>query len=224
MNRRSFLAGVLSSPIFAPIFRVSASTDALAPAEDHPVTPPTSYGDSNTRLALKISTTGYDPQFGHYIFEIAGLKIDDGQIAGQCFHQHFQSPQRTSLDFPSYGAPPYFLRDDCSFEDIAQNFVHHVQGAHIVVHNAGLELSFLDRELMRSRLKPLRTYCASITDTMIVARRLFGNDVRCASLDSLCPHLGINPPDKDVYLSGPAYAAVVAQIYLAMLKHKSLTT
>jgi DNA polymerase III subunit epsilon len=218
MDRRSFLAGVLSSPLIAALFKTKAEA-AARPALPYTAIPAAPATEA-TRLALKISTTGADPQFGHYIYEIAAVRIAGHSVAGLCFHQYLRSPSEIDPGYPSCGAPPWFLRDDIHFGQIANQFVEYLRGTHIVVHNARLELAFLDHELKRAGLRPLRAYSTSVSDTAIMARRLIGPHVRCSSLDSLCLRLGLAPLNKETYRSGSIYAGVVAQVY-ATIAHLS---
>ena len=165
---------------------------------------------------MQIRTTAPDAEYGHHIFEIAGTKIVDGSIVGQCFHQYLRPPRKEDSWFPSYGAPPCFLREDISFAQIASGFVNYMRGTHVVMHNGRLDLELLDQELNAAGLDPMRSYCASITDTSVMARGVFGNGVRCSSLEALCLKLGLVPPDEDTYQFGPSYVALVARLYLAI--------
>jgi DNA polymerase III subunit epsilon len=220
MDRRSFLAGVLSSPLIAILFKAKAEA-ATRPALPYTVIPATPDTEA-TRLALKISTTGADPQFGHYIYEIAAVRIAGHSVAGLCFHQYLRSPSEIDPGYPSYGAPPWFLRDDIHFGQIANQFVECLRGKHIVVHNARLELAFLDHELRRAGLKTLKCYCASVTDTIVMAKQAFSPSIRCCSLESLCKRMAVEMPDRSsTHQSGSAYAGVVAHIYIAMKTENS---
>lgn len=214
MDRRSFLAGVLSSPLIAALLKTNAEA-AARPALPYAVIPAAPATEA-TRLALKISTTGAEPQFGHYIYEIAAVRIERNSVAGLRFHQYLRSPSKIDPGYPSCGAPPWFLRDDIHFGQIANQFVEYLRGTHIVVHNARLELAFLDHELRRAGLNTLKRYCASVTDTMVMAKQAFGPSIRCCSLESLCKRMALEVPDRSTYQSGSAYAGVVAHIYIAM--------
>jgi DNA polymerase III epsilon subunit-like protein len=211
MNRRSFLAGVLSSPLVSALARHGVAAESVEPAPPY-TTAEVEQPAQDARIALKISTTGPDPEYGHYIYEIAGVRIAGDTVADLCFHQYLSPPQKSICGLPpSYGAPPWFLRDDIHFGQIANQFVECLRGTHIVVHNARLELAFLDHELKRAGLGPLRAYSTSVTDTKVIARQLFGTRARRSSLDSLCELSGLTAPNKDIYRSGVAYASVVAQ-------------
>lgn len=216
MDRRSFLAGVLSSPLIAALLKTDAEAAARS-ALPHTVAP-VAPADEATRLALKICTTGAEPQFGHYIYEIAAVRIESNSIASLCFHQYLRSPSKIDPGYPSCGAPPWFLRDDIHFGQIANQFVEYLRGKHIVVHNARLELAFLDHELKRTGLKSLSAYCNSVTDIMAVTKRLLDFTVRSSSLKELCMRLGLAIPDNDIYRSGSAYASVVAKVYISTIQ------
>jgi DNA polymerase-3 subunit epsilon len=219
MDRRSFLTDVLSSSLIAAFSKRNATAEIGAPISSRAALE-TVPAAQNTRLALKINTTGITPQYGHHIFEIAGVKIAGDTMEGLCFHQYLKPPRKSAPLFPSYGAPPWFLRDDYSFGEIAHGLVECLRGVHIVTHNARLELAFVDHELGRAGLKSLRDYCASITDTMIIGRQLFGSGARFRSIDVLCQYLGLAAPGTEIYRSGSMYAEVVAQTYIAFQQPK----
>jgi DNA polymerase III epsilon subunit-like protein len=219
MDRRSFLAGALSSPLIAALLKTNAQA-ATKPARPHtaaPVAPAT----EAPRLALKISTTGAEPQFGHYIYEIAAVRIESNGVAGLCFHQHLRSPSKIDPGYPSCGAPPWFLRDDVHFGQIANPFVEYLRGKHIVVHNARFELAFLDHELRHADLKPLKSYCTSITDTAVMARHVLKPTGHCFSLGLLCKRLGLAESHGEIYRSGSAFAASIARVYTTLQNYRA---
>lgn len=215
MNRRHFLLGTMFSAFFSLFARCRVAT---AKTDDSGTRISSSPSASDRCIAISIRTTGPDREYGHHIFEIAGISIDSGEIAGQCFHQFLRPPRDDGYQFPSYGAPPWFLRDNISFAQIAPAFVQYLRDAHVVMHNGRLDLEFLDQELRAVGLQPLKSYCASLTDTSTMARELFGAGIRCSSLEVLCARLQLASPTIDAYRSGVAYAAVVAQAHIALTK------
>ena len=222
MNRRPFLLGAVFSAVLSLFAKsgvagsIAATNAKLSATRIH-----STRSELDTRLVIKIRTTRSDHDFERHIVEIAGIKILGGSKPRQCFHQFIRPPRKDDLWFPFYGAP-WFLRGDISFAQIANEFVDYVRNAHIVIHDGDFELELLDQELKAAGLQPLRAYCAFVSDTSIMAERLFGASGSGSSLEALCAHLNLTPPQKDVYHSGAGYASVVAHAYLAILAHTPL--
>jgi len=64
-----------------------------------------------------------------------------------------------------------------------QDFLDYVAGAELIIHNADFDVEFLDLELGRARLGPLKEHVGTITDTLFMARELHPgrrNSLECA--------------------------------------------
>ncbi len=72
-------------------------------------------------------------------------------------------------------------------------FIHEllafVHGAEVIIHNARFDVGFLNAELKRVQRGRLSDYVSSVTDSLLVARRLFPGQPN--SLDALCVRLGV---------------------------------
>lgn len=217
MDRRSFLAKALSSPLLAWLPK-SESAIGESLLGTLCLTSTSGSIEPNSYLALKVNVTGLDPQFGHHIFEIARLRIISNRVVGLCFHQYFKPETNSNFAFTSSRIPIPLLANTYPFRDVARAFTEFVHGAHIVTHNARLEIAFLDHELIRHGCRSLKYYCASITDTVDLAKSRLETGSRCHSLESLSARIGIPQPDIDIYRSGVAYATAVANAFLALMQ------
>ena len=98
---------------------------------------------------------------------------------------------------------------------MAKAFLDFVAGAEIIIHNADFDVEFLDLELGRARLKPLKEYAGPITDTLFLSREL--NPGRKASLDALCERYAINNTHRTLH-GALLDARLLAECYLAMTR------
>lgn len=168
------------------------------------------------QIILDTETTGLDPALGNRIIEIGGVEIVDRQATGKHFHRYI-NPERDSEEgaLKVHGITSEFLADKPKFREIAQEFLDYVSGAELVIHNAPFDLSFLNHELRLLDMKPMKTHCPSVIDTLKQARELHPG--KRNSLDALCERYQINNAGRTLH-GGLLDAQLLAEVYLAMTR------
>ena len=132
---------------------------------------------------------------------------------GEGFH-HYLNPER-AIDAGAqdvHGINNEFLADKPRFADIADNLLEFLRGAELIIHNAGFDVGFVDRELaLAGRSERLGQIC-SIVDTVAMARRLHPGQK--ASLDALCKRYGVDNSNRALH-GAKLDAQLLAEVYLA---------
>ena len=171
-------------------------------------------------ICLDTETTGLDPNNGDRIVEVACVDITGRRITDEPSHQYQQyvNPEREIPDEVRdkvTGITNEMLADKPLFSEIADAFIEFVQGAELVIHNAEFDVAFLDMELKKAGKKPLREYCPQITDTLVMARKIFPgmrND-----LDALCSRYEIDKSARTLH-GALIDSELLAEVYLAMTR------
>ena len=139
-------------------------------------------------IVFDTETTGLDPRAGHRLVEIGCVEMVNGLPSGETFHAYL-NPQRDMPDeaFQVHGLSSEFLSDKPLFAAVAEHFVTFVGDARLVIHNAQFDMGFINAELDRLGLPPLKNDCV---DTITLARRKFPG--QRVSLDALCERMGVD--------------------------------
>ncbi|HKU94135.1 MAG TPA: DNA polymerase III subunit epsilon [Vineibacter sp.] len=139
-------------------------------------------------IVFDTETTGLDPRAGHRLVEIGCVEMMHGMPSGETFHAYL-NPQRDMPDeaFQVHGLSSAFLSDKPLFETIAEQFVAFVGDARLVIHNAQFDMGFINAELDRLGMPPLKN---EVVDTITLARRKFPG--QRISLDALCERMGVD--------------------------------
>lgn len=145
-------------------------------------------------IVLDTETTGFDPQEGHRVVEIAAIRMRGGLPTDEVFHVYI-NPQRDMPQgaFEVHGLSSDFLSDKPTFDAVAADFLAFVGDSPWAAHNAPFDLKFLNAELARLGLPPFPT--EKVHDTIAVARRLFPGAQ--ANLDALCRRFKISLAKRD---------------------------
>lgn len=139
-------------------------------------------------IVFDTETTGLDPRAGHRLVEIGCVELVHGLPSGETFHTYL-NPERDMPDeaFQIHGLSHDFLGDKPLFAEIVERFLVFVGDAQLVIHNAQFDMGFINAELDRLGLTPLKN---EVVDTVTLARRKFPG--QRVSLDALCERLGID--------------------------------
>jgi DNA polymerase-3 subunit epsilon len=89
------------------------------------------------------------------------------------------------------------LSDKPKFAEIAQELLDYLKDAHVVIHNAPFDLGFLNMELARVKLPPVKEVVASITDTLVMAKEMYPG--KRNSLDALCDRLEVDNSGRTLH-------------------------
>ena len=168
------------------------------------------------QIILDTETTGLDHKLGHRIIEIAAVEIVDRRPTGTHFHRYV-NPGRSSDEgaLAVHGLTEEFLRDKPRFSDVANEFLHFIAGAELIIHNSAFDCAFLDMELALLDLKPIAGHCSGIVDTLRMARDLHPGKKN--NLDSLCERYQIDNSGRTLH-GALLDANLLAEVYLALTR------
>ena len=168
------------------------------------------------QVVLDTETTGLEAKDGHRIIESGAVELIGRRLTERRLHCYV-NPEREidagALDV--HGLSAEFLSDKPRFADVVDELLVYVQDAEVIIHNAPFDLSFLDAELARAGRPPFAEYCASVTDTLRLARDLHPG--KRNSLDALCERYGISNRHRTLH-GALLDAGLLAEVYLAMTR------
>ncbi len=172
--------------------------------------------DSNVRkIVLDTETTGLEPAQGHRIIEIGCVEIINRKITDNTYHQYIQ-PDRESDEgaFEVHGISTEFLADKPRFHEIVDDFIHYIEGAEVVIHNAPFDVGFLDSELakLKSSRGAMKDHC-QITDSLVMARKKHPGQKN--NLDILCKRYEVNNTHRELH-GALLDAELLAEVFLRM--------
>ena len=168
------------------------------------------------QIVLDTETTGLDPKLGHRVIEIGGVELVNRRLTNRHFHT-FLDPER-DIDPEAtkvHGMTWDDLKGKPRFADRAAALIEFIRDAELVIHNAAFDVSFLDAELAINGLPPLATHCASVLDTLRMAKDLHPG--KRNNLDVLCERYGVNNSGRALH-GALLDAGLLADVYLAMTR------
>lgn len=168
------------------------------------------------QIFLDTETTGLEPKQGHRMVEVAAVEMNHRQLTGRHFHCYL-NPGRESDPgaLQVHGLTTHFLKDKSKFHEITDEFMAFIDGAELIIHNAPFDVAFLDLELGLVKLSPLDNYCATITDTLKIAKDLHPG--KRNNLDALCDRYQIDNSKRTLH-GALLDAELLADVYLAMTR------
>ncbi|WP_126445654.1 DNA polymerase III subunit epsilon [Sulfuricystis multivorans] len=168
------------------------------------------------QVILDTETTGLEWRQGDRVIEIGCIELVNRRQSGRRFHRYL-NPQRPigAGAQAVHGLTDEFLADKPKFADIADELLEFLSGAEVIIHNAPFDVGFLDYELSLIGRGPLATVCASITDTLKMAREL--RPGKKNGLDALCAEFGIDNSNRQLH-GALLDAELLAEVYLAMTR------
>lgn len=166
------------------------------------------------QVALDTETTGLHVAQGDRVIEIGAVEIIDRVRTGRHFHRYL-SPGTRKVNpeaLAVHGLSDDFLADQPKFADIAGEFLSFIADSELLIHNAGFDQPFLDRELELAGRSERLGSLARVTDTILVARQLGYTRV---SLNALCLRHDIDTSHREFH-GALLDAELLADVYLAM--------
>jgi DNA polymerase-3 subunit epsilon len=168
------------------------------------------------QIIIDTETTGLDPKQGHRIIELAALEVIDRRTTGRAVHYRLDPEREIDAGATEvHGMTWDDLRGKPRFRDIAAEFVDFARGAEWIIHNAPFDVAFLDAELRIADLDACAAFCASLIDTLALARDMFPG--KRNSLDALCERFGVDNAHRSVH-GALLDAQLLAEVYLAMTR------
>lgn len=168
------------------------------------------------QIVLDTETTGLDPALGHRIIEIAAVEIVDRRLSDTHFHRYV-NPERDSEEaaLQVHGLTRDFLNDKPKFVEVVDEFLAFVGGAELIIHNAAFDIAFIDYELNLLKRPCISSCCASVIDTLRMAREMHPG--KRNALDSLCDRYHIDNSARTLH-GALLDARLLAEVYLAMTR------
>src|SRR5262245_55746930 len=168
------------------------------------------------QIIIDTETTGLEPELGHRVIEIAGVELVNRRLTGNDFHRYLVAEgDSEAAALEVHGLTTEFLRDKPRFSEIAAEFLEFVSGAELVIHNSAFDVAFLNRELDLVGLKPVTEYCASVVDTLRLAREFHPG--KRNALHSLCERYQIDNSARTLH-GALLDARLLGEVYLAMTR------
>jgi DNA polymerase III subunit epsilon len=166
------------------------------------------------QIVLDTETTGLDPKSGHRLIEIGAVELINRRVTSNRFHVYL-NPQRP-VDpgaLAVHGLNDAFLADKPLFTEVLSDFLHYINDAELIIHNAAFDVGFLDHELTLANTAKKITDLCRVTDTLSLARTLHPGQKN--SLDALCKRYRIDNSHRSLH-GALLDAEILARVYLAM--------
>lgn len=170
-------------------------------------------------IVIDTETTGLNPNTGDRIVEIGCVEILNKVRTGKFFHSYI-NPERDVPDeaYRIHGISTEFLKDKPLFKHIIKDFLAFIGNHNIIIHNAGFDLSFINKELSYTGHHAIQA--GRVTDTLILARKRFPGSP--ASLDALCRRFNVSLETRDKH-GALIDAELLAQVYLQLTGNNQST-
>lgn len=140
-------------------------------------------------IAFDTETTGLDPEVGHRIVEIGCVEMIGHVRTGRTFHAYLNPEREVPKEAEAvHGLSTKFLSDKPKFSEVAKQFLEFIEDSHLVIHNAGFDMKFINHELFLAEHVTIKMERA--IDTLILARQKFPGQPN--SLDALCKRFNID--------------------------------
>ncbi|QDH17634.1 DNA polymerase III subunit epsilon [Swingsia samuiensis] len=165
-------------------------------------------------ILFDTETTGFDPEQGDRIIEIAALELIDDLPSGKQFHVLIH-PER---DIPEEATKVHGFRiEDLEgkpkFAEIAEEFLGFIGASPMIAHNARFDFKFVNAELSRAGFSEL-DYKSRAVDTVEMARKKFPG--LPASLDALCRRFNIDLSERGTH-NALLDCRLLADVYLELI-------
>ena len=165
------------------------------------------------QIVLDTETTGFDFNKGDRMVEIGCIELIDREITDNYFHVYINPERSMPIEaFNVHGLGDDFLKDQPVFAKVGQSFLDYIDGAELIIHNAGFDVPFLNFELQRMGL-PKVTDRSEVIDTLRLAREMYPGQRN--TLDALCRRLGVDSSRRELH-GALLDSELLAQVYLNM--------
>ena len=168
------------------------------------------------QILLDTETTGLSPESGDRIIEVGCVEMVNRKLTGN--NKHFYiNPERPNHEdaVKIHGLTDEFLADKPVFAAIADELLEYLEGAEIIIHNAGFDVGFLNAELRRLDRPPFADIAGAITDSLLMAREMFPG--KSNSLDALCKRLEVDNSNRTLH-GALLDAGLLAEVYINMTR------
>ena len=165
---------------------------------------------------LDTETTGLSAEAGDRILEIGCVEMENRKLTGNNLHFYI-NPERASHEdaLKVHGISDESLLDKPKFAQLADEIINYLSGAHVFIHNASFDVTFLDKEFALCSKDSLSAYVSQITDTQTMAKQLFPG--KRNSLDALCDRYGVDNSSRKLH-GALLDAELLADVYICMTR------
>ena len=168
------------------------------------------------QIFLDTETTGLSPESGDRIIEIGCIEMHNRRLTGRSLHVYLNPERANHPDAVKiHGLTDEFLADKPLFACVADELLGFVDGAEIIIHNAGFDIGFLDEELRRVGRPKFPGFVSQVTDSLLMAREMFPG--KANSLDALCKRLEVDNSNRALH-GALLDAGLLAEVYIRMTR------
>ena len=168
------------------------------------------------QIFLDTETTGLSPESGDRIIEIGCIEMDNRRLTGRTLHVYLNPQRRSHPDaIKIHGLTDEFLADKPLFASVADELLAFVEGAEIIIHNAGFDVGFLNEELRRIERPKFPGFVGKVTDSLTMAREMFPG--KANSLDALCKRLEVDNSNRALH-GALLDAGLLAEVYIRLTR------
>jgi DNA polymerase-3 subunit epsilon len=168
------------------------------------------------QIFLDTETTGLSPESGDRIIEIGCVEMENRRLTGRTLHFYLNPERRNHEDAVKiHGLTDEFLADKPLFASVADELLEFVEGAEIVIHNAGFDVGFLNEELRRLGRPKFSGFVGRVTDSLLMARETFPG--KANSLDALCKRLEVDSSSRTLH-GALLDAGLLAEVYIRLTR------
>lgn len=165
-------------------------------------------------ILFDTETTGFDPENGDRIIEIAALELIDDLPTGRHYHvlidpEREIPPEATKV----HGFTLKDLQGKPKFADIAEGFLRFIRDDRMIAHNAPFDFKFINAELTSCGREAL-DYRQRAFDTVALAREKYPG--MPASLDALCRRFNIDLSERTTH-NALLDCRLLAEVYLELM-------
>ncbi|MDP3897026.1 MAG: DNA polymerase III subunit epsilon, partial [Mesorhizobium sp.] len=170
-------------------------------------------------IVFDTETTGLDARVER-IIEIGAIELVNRFPTGRTFHVYINPDGREIHPDAQavHGISAADLAGKPVFAAIAQEFLDFTDGAILVAHNAGFDMSFVNSELARIGIAPVDP--GRVVDTLAIARRK--HPMGPNSLDALCKRYGIDNSHRTRH-GALLDSGLLAEVYIELIGGKQAT-
>ena len=165
-------------------------------------------------IVLDTETTGLKSAEGDRIIEIGMVEINESGTTGRTF-QRYLDPKRpmSKSAIEIHGITDEMLKNKPEFKDVADDFLEFIGDAKLVIHNAGFDMGFINKELAETGRDPIDQE-ERVVDTLTLAREELPNVTRF-NLDALCQHFKIDRTHRTKH-GALLDAELLAEVYFKL--------
>jgi len=167
-------------------------------------------------IVFDTETTGLDWR-DERVIELGGIELVNRFPTGRTFHRYI-NPQGRAINPEAqaiHGISAADLVGKPTFADIAEEFMAFIDGAHLVAHNAGFDIAFINAEF--DRLGHSAVDQTRVIDTLAIAKRK--HPMGPNSLDALCRRYGIDNSRRTKH-GALLDSELLAEVYIELIGGK----